>query len=425
MKRLTMSSLLTLLLCAACGSGGSGAGDASNATAAGSSGESEVMTAARTVDAAGSPAPSSSQSVPANTVSIAGKGQYSTIRQAAQAAVNGDVIEIGPGTYSGDVAIWPQSNIVIRGVGGRPVLDAAGVSAGGKGIFVIQGANVTVENLEFINAKVPDLNGAGIRMEGPGLVVRNSVFRNNEEGILTVSNANGSLEIYDSQFIGNAFAYSGGYSHAIYVGRLGRFVVQGSYFTRTQEGHLIKSRARENHILYNRITDESQGTASYEIDLPDGGVSYVSGNLVEQSAGTGNPVIITFGEESTSVWPSNQLYLTFNTVVNRRVGSCTWLRAPGAATTVKAVNNLLLGNCGTSVPGTAQIANTIAVTDADFVAPAAYDFRLKTGSAAIGAAVAAGTANGVSLTPAREYVHPASTRAIVGTPADAGAFQGR
>ncbi|MBK6838284.1 MAG: hypothetical protein IPG90_08395 [Bacteroidetes bacterium] len=32
----------------------------------------------------------------------------------------------------------------------------------GKGIFVISGSNVRVENIEFANAAVIDMNGAGI-----------------------------------------------------------------------------------------------------------------------------------------------------------------------------------------------------------------------------------------------------------------------
>src|SRR5262249_18753664 len=69
--------------------------------------------------------------------------------QAAAAAKDGDVIEISPQTYAGDVAVWTASNLTIRGVGNRPHLKANGASAQGKGIWVIQGNNTTVENLEF------------------------------------------------------------------------------------------------------------------------------------------------------------------------------------------------------------------------------------------------------------------------------------
>lgn len=45
---------------------------------------------------------------------------YPVPSAAAKAARDGDVVEIRAGTYSGDVAVWLASNLVIRGVGGRP-----------------------------------------------------------------------------------------------------------------------------------------------------------------------------------------------------------------------------------------------------------------------------------------------------------------
>ena len=60
---------------------------------------------------------------------------FSVPSKAAKVARDGDIIEILAGTYRGDVAVWRANNLVIRGVGGRVVLDAAGKSAGGKAIW--------------------------------------------------------------------------------------------------------------------------------------------------------------------------------------------------------------------------------------------------------------------------------------------------
>ena len=54
----------------------------------------------------------------------------------------------------------------------------------GKAIWVIAGDDVTVENITFSGARVPDQNGAGIRAEGKNLTVRSSRFYDNENGIL-------------------------------------------------------------------------------------------------------------------------------------------------------------------------------------------------------------------------------------------------
>src|SRR6185436_16623544 len=121
---------------------------------------------------------------------------------AIAAAQDSDVIEIdAAGDYAGDVCAIARSNLTLRGVGGRAHIDAAGKAYGGKGIWVIQGANTTVENIELSGAKVPDLNGAGIRQEGAGLVVRNCVFHDNEDGIL--SGSGGEILIEGSEFANN------------------------------------------------------------------------------------------------------------------------------------------------------------------------------------------------------------------------------
>src|SRR5690349_12422934 len=63
---------------------------------------------------------------------------FSVPSKAAAAAKDGDVVEIDAGTYRGDVAVWRANNLTIRGVGGRPHLEAAGANAQGKAIWVIQ-----------------------------------------------------------------------------------------------------------------------------------------------------------------------------------------------------------------------------------------------------------------------------------------------
>src|SRR5438105_1422032 len=62
--------------------------------------------------------------------------------EAAKVAKDGDTIEIDAGEYLGDVALWPQSNLTIRGVGGRAVLRALGRSMQGKAIWVIDGGDL-------------------------------------------------------------------------------------------------------------------------------------------------------------------------------------------------------------------------------------------------------------------------------------------
>ena len=116
-----------------------------------------------------------------------GPTQIYTVPSAVSGLVaDGDTVEIDAGLYSGNVTKWFANRLVIRSKGnGYAHLEAAGNYAEGKAIWVIKGADCTVEGIEFSGCKVPDHNGAGIRQEGKNLILRNCFFHHNEMGILT------------------------------------------------------------------------------------------------------------------------------------------------------------------------------------------------------------------------------------------------
>jgi len=342
---------------------------------------------------------------------------------AIAAAQDGDVIEIDAGTYSGDVCAIAASNLTLRGVGGRAHLDAAGAAYGGKGTWVIQGANTTVENLEFSGAKVPDMNGAGIRQEGHGLVVRNCFFHDNEDGIL--SGGGGEILIESSEFANNGAG--DGFSHNMYIGHELKFTLRASYSHGAKIGHLVKSRADQNVIVANRLMDEADGTSSYTIDLPNGGTSYVIGNLIQQGPKGQNSTIVAYAEEGATN-SSADLYVVSNTFVNDRTDGVFLAFAPGAAPGVVR-DNIFLGGGTVST----QASMTMAALKADgnyvggdpmLVDRAAYDYHLRPGSPCVNAGVDPGAAGAMSLAPQLQYVHPAMSeaRVLVGT-IDIGAYE--
>lgn len=113
---------------------------------------------------------------------------YTTPAQVSSLVADGDTVSIDASLYANHPQVYfTRNRLLLRGVGGRPRLEAGAALAGntnGKAIFVISGADCTVENLEFANAAVPDHNGAGIRQEGCDLTVRYCFFNGNEMGIL-------------------------------------------------------------------------------------------------------------------------------------------------------------------------------------------------------------------------------------------------
>ena len=141
--------------------------------------------------------------LPGSVLRVGPGMQYTEPSQAAAVAHDGDVVEIAAGTYTGDVAVWKANQLTLKGVGGRVILDAAGKAAEGKGTWVIHGNTTTVENLEFVGAKVGDKNGAGIRQEGRGLTVRHCVFRDNQNGILAGNSPESVIDIEESEFAHN------------------------------------------------------------------------------------------------------------------------------------------------------------------------------------------------------------------------------
>jgi len=131
--------------------------------------------------------------------------RYKMPSQAAEVAADGAVIEIDAGVYEGDVCVWRQNDLTIRGVGGYAHLKADGRSAEQKTIWVIKGRNCTVESIEFSGAAVPDRNGAGIRIEGPGLTIRCCYFHDNSTivsyGAEGLSNPNPELYMVNNTLV--------------------------------------------------------------------------------------------------------------------------------------------------------------------------------------------------------------------------------
>ena len=322
--------------------------------------------------------------------------------EAALVAKDGQTIQIDAGEYSSDAAIWPQNNLTIRAVGGRAHINAKGVNVAGKGTWIIRGANTILENIEFSGAKVPDRNGAGIRLEGKNLTIRNCYFHHNENGILTGVNEDSDIVIEHSEFAHNG--YGDGQSHNIYVGRVRSLTVKFSNLHHAKIGHNLKSRAMTNQIFYNRFVDEVDGTASYEINLPDGGLAYLVGNVIQQSPKTENNTIVSYGEEGLKKG-SHEFYFASNSVINDGPKEGRFIRIQSGTKIAKIVNNLFAGP-GKLLEGPGELKNNLATDKSEFVAPDHYDYRLRHDSKAVDAGIDAGQANSVSLTPTFQYVHP-------------------
>jgi hypothetical protein len=344
----------------------------------------------------------------------------------------GDTIEVMPGIHHAQAGVITQRVLTIRGVGTpRPVFQADGAAAEGKGLLVVRHADdVRIQNLEFRGVRVPDLNGAGIRFEAGKLTVQRCAFFDNEMGILTAHDPAGVLTVQACEFgqTGRSAAGTSAYPpHLMYVGRIQRLNVTGCRFHDGWVGHLLKSRARENLVKYNLLVDGAAGEASYELEFPEGGLVWAVGNVIGQSALTQNPTLLSYGAE-TSTATAHGLYLANNTFINDRPAGGTFVRVGAARLAagldMRFVNNLLVGPGEVATGSAAWPAHNRRTTAASLQAPAKLNFRLVAGSPLIGSGVAPGSAGGRSLAPTAEFKRPLGTVAITAPAAwSPGAFQ--
>ncbi len=301
----------------------------------------------------------------AGEVRRVGPGQrYRTPCKAIRAAGEGDVIEIdAAGDYTGDVCAFAPARLTLRGVNGRPRIEAGGRIAAGKAIWVIGGGEVTVENIEFTGARCPDRNGAGIRFEGRRLIVRDCAFRRNENGILTANDPQAELVVEYTEFDSNG--HGDGYSHNIYVGKIAEFTMQFCWSHGAREGHLVKSRAAVTRLLYSYF-DTGAGTASYEANLPENGAALLMGNVIVQRPSSRNEAVLAAGEEAAAPRAETPLRLVPQHVwrISARPMRCFLRIGRGEPRAPVLRNNLFLG------PG--AVANLeLALPPGNAAAPAA------------------------------------------------------
>ncbi|MBL8383585.1 MAG: hypothetical protein JNM90_10935, partial [Burkholderiales bacterium] len=201
-----------------------------------------------------------------------------------------------------------------------------------------------------------------------------------------------------------------------------RLKVTGSHFHNANVGHLLKSRAAESHIRYNRLGDG--GKASYELEFPNGGVAVVVGNIIQQGRETENPVMVSFGAEGYP-WPVNALYLTHNTMIdNLESGGVPLWVAPGSRK-VFAANNVVVGTLRLEAAGDGTFIDNPTAERGDFVNAEAGDFRPRAGSRLDVPARWLDQDAALSLRPRREYRAPRGTRVLTGQSPRQGAMQGR
>jgi len=207
---------------------------------------------------------------------------YARLQQAVDAIGKGSgSIRIASGLHP-DCAVQAAGEIsYLASEPGKAVFD--GVTCEGKAALVLRGRSAAVSGIVFQNMRVPDANGAGIRLEQGNLTVAQSWFRDSQQGILTAADPTGQIVIDKSTFtrLGTCEG-GGGCAHSVYVGNYGHLRITRSRFEQGRGGHYVKSRSARVDIAASSFDDTGGRQTNYMIDLPSGSTGQITNNWFVQ-----------------------------------------------------------------------------------------------------------------------------------------------
>ncbi|MBP9068428.1 MAG: T9SS type A sorting domain-containing protein [Bacteroidia bacterium] len=381
---------------------------------------------------------------------------YTVPSQVRLLVQDGDTIRIAGGVYANDVAKWVKKNLKFIGLGtgsNRTIIQSTGDIANGKGIWVFETPgtcdNPYIENIVFDGAQVSDANGgngAGIRFQAKDITVKNCKFINCQNGILE---GNGSVTTSNVMLLNSEFENNGyqlpndpthsGYEHHIYISASADTLwVENCYFHRPRgQANSLKTRAQRSYILYNLIDEEATGYGSWELNIAQGGLNVIVGNVIIQGTSGANHGMISY-DAATNVL--EDFYFVNNTVINKYIGANKYFNVTPATgiNTYKIYNNIFASVAAATnsifsanVPSVLDSSHNIFAPNyltLGFTNPSTNDYSLlPTATLAINTGTNAGTTNtAFSLTPNKAYqsfTTTLATRTISGVAIDRGAYE--
>ena len=240
--------------------------------------------------------------------------EFRSLAEAMAAAEDNDRFLMSPGLYQEATLIDPNG-IRIRA---EPGAHLKGRAAKGKAALVVRGDDTVIEGLECSDIAVRDRNGACIRLEGRNLTLRGVHFHDSEQGILTNQGA-GKIVVEDSLFerLG-----ADGQAHGLYIGGTdSELEMRRTHVISTKgEGHGVKSRGVRT-VIEDSVIASLDGQDSRLIDLPNGGLNVIRGNLLQNGRHSSNADVIGIGlelKEPASDAAKNRSEVTGNIIILER-----------------------------------------------------------------------------------------------------------
>ena len=204
------------------------------------------------------------------------------------------------------------------------------------------------------------------------------------------------------------------------AGRIARRRLTGGAFSGGNDGHLVTSRARKNHLRCNQLVDGLGGRASYGLEFTNGGLAFGVGNLIGQSETTRNTTLLAFGAEGEEgadhEGREHALHVVNNTFISHGMRPAIFLRVHDGKlkrpVEQRLANNLFIG-LGVADARWSDLArgNFIASPSVLRVGEPGPD-TLHPMSALRGHGVDPGQAHGVDLRPRAAFTPPVGTRRV-------------
>jgi len=283
--------------------------------------------------------------------SVVGDGNFTSLMTMIEADTTGvyigATVTVGPGVYTDAFTVqgaydgwndngfvWP---ITLQGETGNslPQFTGAWSFANGKGRFETFNADVIFRGIEIygIDQTLPDDPGntAGVRINKGSLanIAFDQVYlHNNDLGILG-GEFGDVITITNSEFAKNGDA--NGYTHNIYINGGTMLIVDNIVSWGANVGHNLKTRSMQSLVTnsifsdVNPLWDFTAGCASYEVDIPDGGLHHhINNTYIKGIDGQNNPCV-HYGDENLHQYENNTLiiengifinYMPYNTMPN-------------------------------------------------------------------------------------------------------------
>lgn len=360
-------------------------------------------------------------------------GMYATPCEAVAAAADNDVIEIdAAGTYEKNYCVIDKAGLTLKGTGaGRAKIDAK-LDPGdklptGNAVWVVTSDNVIIENVEITGAvDAVNKTGAAIHQTtGKGLTITGCSIHDNDSGVLVDDGAGASVTIDKSELFNNGINQGDDPGH-ITVGKIAKLTLTSSYLHHGLHVTMVKSSAVETHILYNRITSESDGVSRSSLDLPLGGLTYVIGNVFHRAQNDDDTRMILYAQGQGQLHPSKELFIINNTFLSDKPAIAVDTSLDPLADPLPAVRNNIF-----AIPGMADLVAPKEALEVNnfkgdplFVDQANFDLHLKENSPCVDKGDPPGVGAGLDLKPMSQYMHIAQIEdRPVDDPIDVGAYE--